>query len=63
MGEPDDLAQFERFEAEDLAIFVARPLLDRLEPGAAQMPFYITGYGRFWLAFTEPWSAPAHPAD
>lgn len=57
MGEPDDVAQFRRFQAEDLTIFIARALFDRLEPGAMQMPFYISGYGRFWLCFAEPWGA------
>lgn len=61
MGEPDDPAEFERFQAHDLDIFVARPLLDTMVPGATQMPFYITGYGRFWLTFDAPWVPRPNP--
>jgi len=63
MGEPDDVGQFERFEAGDLTIFVAPSLLARLEPGAVQMPFYISGYGRFWLVFAQPWGSAGSAAD
>jgi len=30
-------------------------VLEKLEAGAQQMPFYIDCYGRFWLVFVEPW--------
>lgn len=50
MGEPEDPSQFVRLQADDLTIFVARPLLEKLELGASQMAFYLAGYGRFWLA-------------
>jgi len=43
------------FEAGDLTIYVAREFLEKLETGVQQMPFYIDGYGRFWLVFAEPW--------
>jgi len=56
MGAPDDPEGFVRFEAGDLTIYVAQGLLKKLEPRAQQMPFYIDGYGRFWLAFAEPWA-------
>lgn len=55
MGAPDDLEKFVRFEADDLAVYVSRELLDRLEPGAREMRFYIDGYGGFWLNFAESW--------
>lgn len=56
MGAPDDPERFVRFEAGDLTVYVARALLENLEPEAKQMPFYIDGYGRFWLVFAEPWA-------
>jgi hypothetical protein len=56
MGEPDDRDQFVRFQADDLALYVARRLLEALEEGATRMPFYITGYGRFWIEFSQAWS-------
>ena len=55
MGTPDALGGFVRFEAGNLTVYVAQGLLEKLEPGAQQMPFYIDGYGRFWLVFAEPW--------
>ena len=57
MGTPDDLEGFVQFEAGDLTVYVTQQLLDKLEPGAQQMAFYIDGYGRFWLVFAEPWGA------
>jgi hypothetical protein len=38
---------------------VSQQLLATLKPGARQMPFYIDGYGRFWLVFVEPWTGDA----
>jgi hypothetical protein len=55
MGVPDDPHGFVQCEAGSLIVYVARGLLEDLEPGARQMPFYIDGYGRFWLVFAEPW--------
>jgi len=55
MGTPENLEEFVRFVADDLTIYVARELLQKLEPGAAQQSFYLDGYGRFWMVFAEPW--------
>ena len=55
MGAPDNPEEFVQFEASDLMVYVARQLLEKLEPGAQQMPFYIDGYGRHTLVFDEPW--------
>jgi hypothetical protein len=55
MGAPDNLEKFVRFEADDLAVYVSRELLDKLESATRKMRFYIDGYGGFWLNFAEPW--------
>lgn len=55
MGVPESADEFVRLEIKGVTIYVARQLLEELEVGARQMPFYIDGYGRFQLAFTEPW--------
>jgi hypothetical protein len=54
MGTPDNLEECVRFEADDLTIYVARALLEKLEIGATKQIFYIDGYGRHALLF-EPW--------
>jgi hypothetical protein len=54
MGTPDDPEGFVRFEADGLAIYVAWELLEKLEPGAQRVPFYIDGYGRYALVLAEP---------
>lgn len=56
MGAPDNPAEHVRFDADDLTAYVARALLEKLEPGAEQMHFYLDGYGRFRLVFAEPWA-------
>lgn len=58
MGIPEDPENFVQFEAGDLTVYVARGLLNGLEAGIRQMPFYIDGYGRFWMVFAEPWESP-----
>ncbi len=55
MGVPENPAEFVRFVADDLTIYVARELVQKLEPGAEKQPFYLDGYGRFWMVFAEPW--------
>jgi len=55
MGVPENQAEFVRFVADDLTIYVARELLEKLEPGAEKQPFYLDGYGRFWIDLVEPW--------
>jgi hypothetical protein len=55
MGVPDDSERFVQFETGDLTVYVERGVLEKLEPRAQQMPFYIDCYGRFWLVFAEPW--------
>ena len=45
MGVPENPEGFTRFDADDLTIYVAEELLQELEPGARQTPFYIDGYG------------------
>ena len=55
MGAPDDPEGFVQFQADDLTIYVARDLLQKLEPGAEEQPFYLGSYGRFWMVLAEPW--------
>lgn len=49
MGKPEDVEDFERFEAGDITIYISRELLERQEPGTGWVPFYIDGYGKFRL--------------
>ncbi len=49
MGKPEDVEDFERFEADDITIYIARELLERKEPDTERVAFYIDGYGKFWL--------------
>jgi len=61
MGVPENQTEFVRFVADDLTIYVARDLLQKLEPGAEKQPFYLDGYGRFWMVLAEPWQGlPDH---
>ena len=55
MAVPDDPEGFVQFEADDLTVYVARQLLEKLEPEARQMPVYIDRYGRFSLVLSGPW--------
>ena len=55
MGTPDNPEEYVRFEVGDVVVYVARQLLDKLEPRARQMSFYIDGYGRYLLVFDKPW--------
>ncbi len=56
MGKPDNIDDFTRFDADDIIIYISRELLDRQEPSTRRLPFYIDGYGRFWLRLDEPQS-------
>lgn len=61
MGVPDNPDEFVQFQAQDLTVYVARELLEKLEPGAEKQPFYLDGYGRFWMVLAEPWKGlPDH---
>ncbi len=59
IGAPDNPEEYVRFEADDLTIYVARALLEKMESGATEQPVYIDGYGRFSLVFDEPWGGEA----
>ncbi len=49
MGKPEDVRDFVRFDAGEITIYISRELLERQEPGTQRVPFYIDGYGKFWL--------------
>jgi hypothetical protein len=55
MGTPDNLAEYVRFDVDNLTVYVARALLEKLEADATEQPFYIDGYGRYSLILGEPW--------
>jgi hypothetical protein len=55
MGTPDNLTEYARFDVDDLTVYVARALLEKMEDGATEQPFYIDGHGRYTLVFNEPW--------
>jgi hypothetical protein len=55
MGTPDNPAEYVRFDADDLTIYVAQALLEKLEVGTTEQPFYIDGHGRYSLILDEPW--------
>jgi hypothetical protein len=40
MGMPDNLEGYVRFDAGDLTIYVAQALLEKLEAGVTEQPFY-----------------------
>jgi hypothetical protein len=54
MGTPDNLEEYVRFDVDDLTVYVAQALLEKLEAGATEQPFYIDGYGRYTLVFDKP---------
>jgi hypothetical protein len=54
MGTPDNLEEYVRFDVDDLTVYVAQALLEKLEAGAKEQPFYIDGYGRYTLVFDKP---------
>ncbi len=50
MGEPEHPEQFARFQVDDdITVYVERGLLDKLDPEERRQPFYLDGYGRFWV--------------
>jgi hypothetical protein len=55
MGTPDNPEEYVRFEADDVTIYVARALVEKLEAGATEQPFYLDGYGRYSLILDETW--------
>ena len=60
MGVPEDPENYVRFDAGGVTVYVSRQLLEeKVKPGAAEMPFYLDGYGRFYLRFEEPWRPEA----
>jgi len=60
MGVPDNPEEYVRFDADGVTVYVSRRLLqEKVKPGATEMPFYIDGYGRFYLRFKEPWKPEA----
>jgi hypothetical protein len=59
MGIPESPDRFVRFEVGDLTVYLARELLDKLEPGADRQRFFLDGYGGFWLIFSRPWLGSA----
>jgi len=49
MGAPDHPEDFVRLQAEDLTIYLARDIYERLRPGQSKLLLGVSGYGRFWL--------------
>lgn len=49
MGKPDTVDSFVCFDADGITIYISRDLLERQEPDTRRLPFYIDGYGKFWL--------------
>ena len=58
---PDSPDEFVAFQAGDLTVYLAREILDKLEPGADGQRFYLDGYGGFWLRFPVGWAGSADP--
>lgn len=50
---PDNLEEYVRFDVDDLTVYVAQALLEKLEVGTTEQIFYIDGYGRYALVFDE----------
>jgi hypothetical protein len=51
MGTPNNLTEYARFDIDGLTLYVAWALLEKMEDGATEQPFYIDGYGRYMLVF------------
>ncbi len=51
MGKPEQPAEYVRFQDGDVEIYLARDIVDKLEPGAEKLLFAVQDYGRFWLWF------------
>jgi hypothetical protein len=55
MARPDNPEDYVRYETgDDLTVYVSGDLLERQEPGARRMRFYIGGYGGYWLSLPQP---------
>jgi len=51
MGKPENEEDFIPFQADDIQVYLAKDIWDKLEPGAKRLRFAIGGYGRFNLEF------------
>jgi len=49
MGAPEHMAEFERLQAGDLVIYLARDITEKLQPGQSRLLVALPGYGRFWM--------------
>jgi len=49
MGEPDNVGNFVRLDADDLTIYVSREIWDSLKPQQSKLLVAVPGYGRFWV--------------
>lgn len=51
MGKPENEEEFILFQADDIQVYLAREIWEKLEPGTKRLRFAIGGYGRFNLEF------------
>ena len=49
MGAPDHPDDYVCLQAEDLTIYVARDIWEKIRPGQSRLLLGVSGYGRFWL--------------
>jgi hypothetical protein len=53
MGRPDNLDQFGLIQCDDIEVYVAPDIWQRIRPQAEKILIAIEGYGRFWLWLTN----------
>jgi hypothetical protein len=49
MGAPEHVEEFERLQAGDLVVYLARHIVEKLRPGQSKLLVALAGYGRFWM--------------
>jgi len=49
MGKPDNLERYGLIRCDDIEVYVAPDIWQRIEPQTEKILIAIEGYGRFWL--------------
>jgi hypothetical protein len=53
MGKPENPEEYVRFQDDDIEIYLAKDIFDRLGPETEKILFAVQDYGRFWLRFKD----------
>jgi hypothetical protein len=49
MGAPEHEEEYERLRADDLVIYLAKHIIEKLHPEQRRLLVAVAGYGRFWM--------------